>query len=271
MEVIGVTFKKAGKLYHFTPNGFELTKGDKVIAETVRGLELGEIVIVSKDLKELNNKSELKPIKKKASLNDIKQYEENEKEAEKAFKICEQKIKEHKLPMKLIDSEYTFDKGKLLFYFTADGRIDFRELVKDLASVFRTRIELRQIGVRDETKMLGGIGQCGRELCCKTFLREFEPITIKMAKDQDLSLNPEKISGICGRLMCCLKYESNSYLETKSDLPDIGDRVEVGEEVGKVTGLNVVKETLTVQLADKERIEVSADKIDDKNSDNKED
>ncbi|PRX26445.1 cell fate regulator YaaT (PSP1 superfamily) [Orenia metallireducens] len=266
-QVIGATFKKAGKIYYFKPNGIELNIGDKILAETARGLELGEVIIDSKEIAKVNSKSELKPIKKKADDNDIQQAKRNEKEAEKAFEICEEKIAEHKLPMKLIDSEYTFDKGKLLFYFTADGRIDFRELVKDLASIFRTRIELRQIGVRDETKLMGGIGQCGRSLCCKTFLREFDPITIKMAKDQDLSLNPEKISGICGRLMCCLKYESDNYLETKDDLPDIGEEVEIGEEVGTVTGLNVVKETLTVELSGQESIEVSADDIEEKKED----
>ncbi|OCL25791.1 stage 0 sporulation protein [Orenia metallireducens] len=266
-EVIGATFKKASKIYYFKPNGIELNIGDKIIAETTRGLELGEVIIDSKEVDKRGLKAEIKTIQKKADSNDMRQVKENQKEAERAFEICEEKIQDHNLPMKLIDSEYTFDKGKLLFYFTADGRIDFRELVKDLASIFRTRIELRQIGVRDETKLLGGIGQCGRELCCKTFLREFDPITIKMAKDQDLSLNPEKISGICGRLMCCLKYESDSYLETKDDLPDIGEEVEVGEEVGTVTGLNVVKETLTVELSDKESVEVSAEDIEEKKED----
>ncbi len=262
-EVIGVVFKKAGKIYYFNSEDYELKKGDQVIAETVRGIELGEVIIDCKEIDESKLDYKIKNIKRKATFNDLKKVEKNEKEAEKAFDICLKKIEKHELPMKLIDSEYTFDKGKLLFYFTADGRIDFRELVKDLASIFRTRIELRQIGVRDETKLLGGIGQCGRQLCCKTFLRKFEPITIKMAKDQDLSLNPEKISGICGRLMCCLKYETGSYLEFKNNLPDIGDKVNSDKGEGIVTSLNIVKETLTIKLKDQERVEVAAEEIQD--------
>ncbi|WP_018248318.1 PSP1 domain-containing protein [Orenia marismortui] len=264
MEVVGATFKKAGKIYYFNPSDLEINVGDKIIAETSRGIELGEVVIDSKEVNQENLDYKLKAVKRKATFNDIQQAKQNKEEADKAFDICAKKIKEHNLPMKLIESEYTFDKGKLLFYFTADGRIDFRELVKDLASIFRTRIELRQIGVRDETKMLGGIGQCGRQLCCKTFLRTFEPITIQMAKDQNLSLNPEKISGICGRLMCCLKYEDKSYQEGINNLPNVGDKVEVDQGTAIVTALNVVKNTLTLKLKNNERIEVSADQIKNK-------
>ncbi|WP_027339743.1 PSP1 domain-containing protein [Halonatronum saccharophilum] len=263
-KVIGVTFKDADKIHYFDPKNIDVKVGDKIVAQSERGLELGQVITEPKDTDQIKKNIELKYIERKANSKDLEKYEKNKNEAEEAFDICLEKIKNHGLPMKLIDSEYTLDKKKLLFYFTADGRIDFRELVKDLASVFRTRIELRQIGVRDETKMLGGIGKCGRELCCKTFLRKFEPISIKMAKDQDLSLNPEKISGLCGRLMCCLKYECKSYKRTKKNLPNIGDKVEVDEGVGRVTKLNVVKETVTVNLGNKERVEVLADDIEEK-------
>lgn len=216
--VVGVSFKKAGKIYYFDPSEIELRSGDKVIVETSRGIELGEVVINPKEVEEDQIIQPLKMVIRKATPKDIEQLEINIQKEKEAYTICLEKIGNHGLPMKLVDVEYTFDNNKIIFYFTADGRVDFRELVKDLASVFRTRIELRQIGVRDEAKMIGGLGPCGLELCCKTFLREFEPISIKMAKNQELSLNPAKISGICGRLMCCLRFESDDYDET--DLSD---------------------------------------------------
>lgn len=215
--VVGVSFKKAGKIYYFDPQGLDIYPEDKVIVETSRGVELGEVVVGQKEVDEDKIVQPLKPVIRKATAKDLEQLEINNEKEEEAFDICLKKIDKHGLPMKLVDVEYTFDNNKIIFYFTADGRVDFRELVKDLASVFRTRIELRQIGVRDEAKMIGGLGPCGRQLCCKTFLREFEPISIKMAKNQDLSLNPAKISGICGRLMCCLKYEHEAYKDDEND------------------------------------------------------
>ncbi|ADI00856.1 MAG TPA: stage 0 sporulation family protein [Syntrophothermus lipocalidus] len=209
--VVGVRFKPAGKIYYFNGEDVELKVGDKVIVETARGIEFGEVVIGRREVDEGRLVLPLKNVIRKATEQDMRQAEENRKREVEAYAICEAKIKEHGLPMNLIDVEYTFDRGKIIFYFTAEGRVDFRELVRDLASVFRTRIELRQIGVRDEAKMLGGIGTCGRVLCCATFLGDFEPVSIRMAKDQNLSLNPTKISGICGRLMCCLKFESETY------------------------------------------------------------
>ncbi len=209
--VVGVSFKKAGKVYYFDPSDFELRYDDKVIVETSRGIELGEVVINPKEVSEEEIIQPLKKVIRKATTKDLEQLEINQQKELEAYDICLEKIAKHGLPMKLVDVEYTFDNNKVIFYFTAEGRVDFRELVKDLASVFRTRIELRQIGVRDEAKMIGGLGPCGLQLCCKTFLREFEPISIKMAKTQELSLNPAKISGICGRLMCCLRYECDTY------------------------------------------------------------
>lgn len=211
--VVGVSFKKAGKVYYFDPSDLELRYEDKVIVETSRGIELGEVVINPKEVAETEIIQPLKKVIRKATIKDLEQLEINKEKEVEAYDICLKKIAKHDLPMKLVDVEYTFDNNKIIFYFTAEGRVDFRELVKDLAGVFRTRIELRQIGVRDEAKMIGGLGPCGLQLCCKTFLREFEPISIKMAKNQELSLNPAKISGICGRLMCCLRYESNTYNE----------------------------------------------------------
>ncbi|NLP44523.1 MAG: stage 0 sporulation family protein [Peptococcaceae bacterium] len=210
-KVVGIRFKKAGKIYYFLPGGLDLKLNDYVIVETARGMEFGEVVLPLREIAEEEIVSPLKEVIRKATAEDIKQYKENKKKEKDAFQICLTKIASHNLPMKLIDVEYTFDGNKIIFSFTAEGRVDFRELVKDLAAVFRTRIELRQIGVRDEAKMLGGIGSCGRELCCSLFLGDFEPVSIRMAKDQNLSLNPTKISGICGRLMCCLKYENGCY------------------------------------------------------------
>jgi len=230
-RVVGVRFKKAGKIYYFDPGEVALAAGDHVIVETVRGMEYGEVVVGPKEVPEEGLVLPLKKVIRKATAEDALQVEENKRKAERAFDICLEKIASHGLPMKLIDVEYTFDGSKIIFYFTAEGRVDFRELVKDLASVFKTRIELRQIGVRDEAKMLGGLGPCGRPLCCATFLGDFEPVSIKMAKQQSLSLNPTKISGICGRLMCCLKFESEYYRDAKSGGPDVLEAEPVVEEV----------------------------------------
>ena len=211
VEIIGVRFKKAGKIYYFDPGNLTITTDDHVIVETVRGIEYGDVVIANKRVDEEDVVLPLKKVIRVADEHDHRTVAENEQQTVEAFEVCSKKIDEHKLDMNLVDVEYTFDRNKIIFYFTADGRVDFRNLVKDLASVFKTRIELRQIGVRDEAKMLGGIGPCGRMLCCSTFLGDFEPVSIKMAKDQNLSLNPAKISGLCGRLMCCLKYENDMY------------------------------------------------------------
>lgn len=211
IEVVGVRFKQAGKVYYFSPGDFDLVKSDKVIVETTRGIEFGELVLPLRQVKEQDLVLPLKQVIRKAGLEDEQILEQNKVKEKEAFQVCLKKIIEHRLPMKLVDVEFTFDGNKIVFSFTADGRVDFRELVKDLAAVFRTRIELRQIGVRDEAKMIGGVGSCGRILCCASFLGDFEPVSIRMAKDQKLSLNPTKISGICGRLMCCLKYENDCY------------------------------------------------------------
>ncbi len=247
-EVIGVRFKEVGKVYYFDPDGQTLKKGDRVIVETVRGIECGEVAM---DNREIDDEEIVKPLKKlirTATEEDIERLIENKKKEKEAFTICQQKIANHKLEMKLVDVEYTFDGGKILFYFTADGRVDFRELVKDLAGVFRTRIELRQIGVRDESKMLGGLGICGRPFCCSSFLGEFQPVSIKMAKEQGLSLNPTKISGACGRLMCCLKYEQNAYEHLLKITPKPGAIVETAEGAGTVVDFSLLTGKLKVQL-----------------------
>ncbi len=251
-KVIGVRFKKAGKIYYFAPSEGTLALGDAVIVETARGLEFGEVVIPVRDVEDESVVQPLKSVLRKANHKDKEKVKQNKAKEEEAFKVCEKKIEEHKLPMKLVDVEYTFDVNKIIFYFTADGRIDFRELVKDLAAVFRTRIELRQIGVRDEAKMMGGIGCCGRPLCCATFLGDFEPVSIRMAKEQNLSLNPTKISGICGRLMCCLKYESDGYRKCckKAQPPKVGSTVMTPQGEGKVTIVSNNKHMATVELAD---------------------
>ncbi len=246
--VIGVRFKDVGKIYYFDPNGTELNVGDRVIVETSRGIECG---IVAMPNREVSDKSVTAPLKKMirvATEADLKKVEENRKKEKKAFAVCEQKIKQHKLDMKLVNVEYTFDNNKILFYFTADGRVDFRELVKDLAYVFKTRIELRQIGVRDEAKMMGGIGICGRPFCCNTFLGEFQPVSIKMAKEQGMSLNPVKISGSCGRLMCCLKYEQDVYTSLLKTTPKIGAIVDTPEGKGNVIDVNILTGILTVSM-----------------------
>ncbi|MCR5221553.1 MAG: stage 0 sporulation family protein [Lachnospiraceae bacterium] len=247
-NVIGVRFRIAGKIYYFDPKNLELKRGDHVIVETARGVEYGTIVMPPTMIEEEKITQPLKAVIRKATEADTETEKKNREKEKEAFKICQEKIRKHQLEMKLINAEYTFDNNKVLFYFTADGRIDFRELVKDLASVFRTRIELRQIGVRDETKILGGIGVCGRPLCCHTYLADFAPVSIKMAKEQNLSLNPTKISGICGRLMCCLKNEEETYEELNRKLPNVGDLVTVdGEGIkGEVASVNVLRQLVKV-------------------------
>jgi len=251
-NVVGVRFKKAGKIYYFDPLDYEIAVDNYVIVETARGIEYGKVAIAVREVGENDVVLPLKKIVRPAVEGDLEKVAENDLEAQRAFGIGDGKIEEHKLDMKLVDVEYTFDRNKIIFYFTAEGRVDFRNLVKDLASIFRTRIELRQIGVRDEAKMLGGIGPCGRMLCCSTFLGDFEPVSIKMAKDQNLSLNPSKISGLCGRLMCCLKYENDDYEEAKALMPDIGTRVDTPQGPGKVVGLNLLERLLQVSLKDQD-------------------
>ena len=246
-EIIGVKFKIAGKIYYFSPNGLKLKLGDKVIVETTRGIECGEVAMEKKELPEEEISSPLKGVIRMATLQDLKDIEAKEEKEKEAFKICEEKIKNHGLNMNLIDVEYTFDKSKILFYFTSEGRVDFRELVKDLASVFRTRIELRQVGVRDEAKLLGGLGVCGRRFCCNTFLGDFQPVSIRMAKEQSLSLNPAKISGSCGRLMCCLKYEQENYEELLKVTPKAGALVKTPEGRGIVEEVNLLTGKLRVK------------------------
>ncbi len=246
-EVIGVRFRQNGKIYFFAPNNIELEVGDAVIVETARGVEYGKVVLGKREIEESSITSTLKPVIRKATQEDDRKNEENKEKCKKAFDICLEKIAKHGLEMKLIDVEYTFDNNKVLFYFTADGRIDFRELVKDLAAVFKTRIELRQIGVRDETKILGGIGICGRELCCHKHLSDFVPVSIKMAKEQNLSLNPTKISGVCGRLMCCLKNEQETYEYLNEKLPNVGDFVKTNDGLkGEVHSVSVLRQKVKV-------------------------
>ncbi len=247
-EVVGVRFKEVGKVYYFDPDGHSLKKGDMVVVETARGVECGEVAMENRDVSEEEIVKPLKKLVRVATDEDIDKVKENKKKEKEAFEICEKKILKHGLDMKLVDIEYTFDNSKILFYFTADGRVDFRELVKDLASVFHTRIELRQIGVRDESKMLGGIGICGRPFCCSSFLGDFQPVTVKMAKEQGLSLNPTKISGTCGRLMCCLKYEQNAYDHLLRITPKTGAIVETPEGRGKVVDVNLLRGIVKVQL-----------------------
>ena len=267
--VVGIRFKKACKIYYFDPAETGVAKGDHAIVETARGVEYGEVVIGPREVDESSIVPPLKPVMRKATAEDDLKLAENKIREKEAFNICLRKIKNHDLPMRLIDVEFTFDVNKIIFYFTADGRIDFRELVKDLASVFRTRIELRQIGVRDEAKMLGGIGSCGRPLCCATFLGDFEPVSIRMAKDQNLSLNPTKISGICGRLMCCLKYENHMYCKgcgngnkrERVEIPKMGALVATPLGEGKVVGINRGQHTASVKLAPDNIIQVEWDEI----------
>ena len=247
IKVIGVRFRDAGKIYFFDPLQFDIKKDDHVIVETARGIEFGTVVSGIREVEDEKVIQPLKPVLRIASERDCEQEASNKQKEREAFRICLEKIQKHNLDMKLIDAEYTFDNNKVLFYFTADGRIDFRELVKDLAAIFRTRIELRQIGVRDETKIMGGIGICGRPLCCKTYLSDFLPVSIKMAKEQNLSLNPTKISGVCGRLMCCLKHEEDTYEELNRKLPNIGDFVTCDDGAkGEVQSVNVLRQLVKV-------------------------
>lgn len=257
VKVIGIRFRTAGKIYYFDPKDIELKRGDHVIVETARGVEYGTVVMPPSDLKDKEFNSPLKPVMRKATEEDKEKEKKNREKEREAFKICKEKIVKHGLDMKLIDAEYTFDNNKVLFYFTADGRVDFRELVKDLASVFKTRIELRQIGVRDETKILGGIGFCGRPLCCHTYLSDFAPVSIKMAKEQNLSLNPTKISGICGRLMCCLKNEEETYEELNRKLPNPGDSVTTNDGFkGEVASVNVLRQLVKVVIDEGDEKEI---------------
>lgn len=247
INVVGVRFRRAGKIYYFDPLDFTIEVGNHIIVETARGIEYGTVMTAPKEVSEETVIQPLKPVIRIATEADERTEEKNKKKEKEAFSICLEKIAKHKLEMKLVEAEYTFDNNKLLFYFTADGRIDFRELVKDLAAVFRTRIELRQIGVRDETKILGGIGICGRALCCSSYLSEFAPVSIKMAKEQNLSLNPTKISGVCGRLMCCLKNEEETYEDLNSRLPNVGDSVTTIEGLkGEVQSVSVLRQIVKV-------------------------
>ncbi len=248
-KIVGVRFRNAGKIYYFDPLDMDMETGTHVIVETARGIEFGVVMIPTKEMDDSEITKPLKPVIRIATEEDEKQQAMNKEKQERAYRICLEKIEKHGLEMKLIQAEYTFDNNKLLFYFTADGRIDFRELVKDLAAVFRTRIELRQIGVRDETKILGGMGICGRELCCATYLSEFVPVSIKMAKEQNLSLNPTKISGVCGRLMCCLKNEQETYEYLNSRLPEVGEMVTTNDGLkGEVQNVSVLRQLVKVKV-----------------------
>lgn len=265
IKVIGVRFRNAGKIYYFSPGKLDIKNGDHVIVETARGVEYGFVVLGNRDVEDNKVVQPLKSVIRMATKDDEIREANNRKKEKDAFKICQEKIRKHNLEMKLIDVEYTFDNNKILFYFTADGRIDFRELVKDLASVFKTRIELRQVGVRDETKIVGGIGICGRALCCHSYLSEFIPVSIKMAKEQNLSLNPTKISGVCGRLMCCLTNEEETYEELNSRLPSIGDNVTTPERLhGEVHSVNVLRQLVKVIVTlDNDEKEIREYKVDE--------
>ena len=264
IKVIGVRFRTAGKIYYFDPVDYEIKKGDHVIVETARGIEFGTVVGGIRQVTDDEVIQPLKPVLRVASERDVQQEADNKKREKEAFKLCQEKIREHGLDMKLIDAEYTFDNNKVLFYFTSDGRIDFRELVKDLAAIFKTRIELRQIGVRDETKMVGGIGMCGRPLCCHTHLADFVPVSIKMAKEQNLSLNPTKISGVCGRLMCCLNHEEETYEALNKNLPHLGDRVTCPDgSQGEVASVNVLRQLVKVVVENGDSKEICEYKAED--------
>ncbi len=261
-KIIGVRFRTAGKIYYFNPLQFTIKRGDHVIVETARGIEFGTVVMPPKEVDNKEVTQPLKPVLRLATEKDIEQEEANREKEKEAYKICLEKIKKHNLEMKLINAEYTFDNNKVLFYFTADGRVDFRELVKDLASVFKTRIELRQIGVRDETKLVGGIGICGRTLCCHSYLSEFAPVSIKMAKEQNLSLNPAKISGVCGRLMCCLNNEEEIYEELNRKLPGVGDFVTTDDGLkGEVQSVNILRQLVKVLVETNDEKELKEYKV----------
>lgn len=264
IKVIGVRFRNAGKIYYFAPGKLEIKNGDHVIVETARGIEYGYVVLGNREVEDNKVIQPLKSVIRMANREDEERETSNRKKEKEAFKTCQEKIRRHDLEMKLIDVEYTFDNNKILFYFTADGRIDFRELVKDLASVFKTRIELRQVGVRDETKIVGGVGICGRALCCHSYLSDFIPVSIKMAKEQNLSLNPTKISGVCGRLMCCLKNEEETYEYLNSKLPNIGDYVTTDDDLrGEVQSVSVLRQTVKVIVTvDRDEKEIREYKVD---------
>ena len=263
IKVIGVRFRNAGKIYHVDPAGREIHTGDHVIVETARGIEYGYVVLGSREVPDDKVVQPLKSVIRMATREDEDVELKNHEKEREAFRICKEKIRKHGLQMKLIDAEYTFDNNKVLFYFTADGRIDFRELVKDLASVFKTRIELRQVGVRDETKIVGGIGICGRPLCCHSYLSEFIPVSIKMAKEQNLSLNPTKISGVCGRLMCCLKNEEETYEDLNSKLPNVGDYVTTDDGLkGEVHSVSVLRQLVKVIVITKDEKEIREYRVD---------
>jgi cell fate regulator YaaT (PSP1 superfamily) len=259
--IVGVRFRPAGKIYYFDPNGEQYEIGEKVIVETARGLEFGEIVTANREITEEQITAPLKKVVRHASPKDEEQVKAHRTRESEAFTTCEQKIKEHELPMSLVSAEYTFDGQKLIFYFTAENRVDFRELVRDLAATFKTRIELRQIGVRDEAKMLGGLGPCGRAICCATFLGDFQPVSIRMAKEQNLSLNPTKISGLCGRLMCCLRYECEHYGENRESLLDVGATVVTPDGEGKVAAVNASRDAMVVTLEGGRQAEFPAEEI----------
>lgn len=261
VRVAGVRFKKAGKIYYFDPDNLQVEKGTNVIVETARGMEFGMVTSGIKEVPESEIVPPLKKIVRIADENDAAQHKENIRKKQRALELCQEKVTKHNLSMKLIDVEYTFDNSKIIFYFTADGRVDFRELVKDLAGVFKMRIELRQIGVRDEAKMVGGIGTCGKGLCCHTWLPEFEPVSIKMAKVQNLSLNPTKISGICGRLMCCLKYENDIYYELRKGMPEQGERIKTEDGIGIVFDTNILENKIKVRLVLEERTQDKPEKL----------
>ena len=261
VRVAGVRFKSAGKVYYFDPGDLILSQGDPVIVETARGVEYGTMAHDIKEVPENEIVQPLKPVLRLADEADTAHYEENQKKRENALILCQERVDKHNLDMKLVDVEYTFDNSKVIFYFTADGRVDFRELVKDLAGVFKMRIELRQIGVRDETKMMGGIGSCGRSLCCHSWLPDFEPVSIKMAKTQNLSLNPIKISGICGRLMCCLQFENDVYVELKRGMPEYGERVKTRDGYAIVFDVNILENKIKTRLILEERTAEKSEKL----------
>ncbi|MBE7051319.1 MAG: stage 0 sporulation protein [Ruminococcaceae bacterium] len=263
IDVTGIRFKRVGKIYYFDPADLVLKNGDHVIVETSRGIEFGTVVIAKKSVTDDEIVPPLKKIIRKATEEDEKAIEKNKEMEKEAFNLCQEKIRKHNLEMKLIDVEYTFDHNKVLFYFTADGRVDFRELVRDLAGVFKTRIELRQIGVRDESKMMGGLGICGRQLCCNLFLSDFVPVSIKMAKEQNLSLNPTKISGTCGRLMCCLKHEQEAYESIMKNTPGVGSLVKTPDGKGQVTAVSPLKGIVTVAVEEGEEKNLKDYKVDD--------
>ncbi|MFO7947364.1 MAG: stage 0 sporulation family protein [Armatimonadota bacterium] len=258
---IGVAFRPSGKIYYFRPGRRRLEPGDHIIVETERGTDLGKVVSIEWDEPDFGGEEPMKPVIRKATSEDLAREKALREEEEQALQICEEKIADHGLPMKLIDADYTLDKNCLVFFFSADGRVDFRDLVRDLASIFKTRIELRQIGVRDEAKMVGGLGPCGRPLCCQTFLRDFEPVGIRIAKDQGLSLNPTKISGVCDRLMCCLRFEHEQYVKCRRGLPDVGKKVNTPHGSGEVVDVNVLRQEVVVQLGPDKKVIVGRDEI----------